>query len=202
MTTSIPRPWITAAVLGLVVAGASLLPAAQQPGKGGQTITVDPPADAEAVDKVPPLDKNGNFKVSTKGAWADVPALTVPKDVARGKVTKFAVKGDDSKFYPGSYSRNVWVYVPAGYKEGTELPLMVVHDGSESSNMQATLIAVLDTLIAGEAPARDGRRLRRQRHRQRRAAAASGRRSTTRSPASSPSSWRRKSCPRRRRPAG
>ena len=99
------------------------------------------------MDKVPPLDKNGNFKVSTKGAWADVPVLTVPKDVARGKVTKFTVKADDSKFYPGSYSRNVWVYVPAGYKEGTELPLMVVHDGSETSNMQATLIAVLDTLI-------------------------------------------------------
>jgi enterochelin esterase-like enzyme len=148
MTTYIVRPR-SAAVLVLVVAGAALLPAAaQQPGKGGQSVTVSPPADAEAVEKVPPLDKNGNFKVSTKGAWADVPVLAVPKDVARGRVTKFAVKADDSKFYPGSYSRNVWVYVPAGYKEGTELPLMVTHDGSESSNMQATLIAVLDTLIA------------------------------------------------------
>jgi enterochelin esterase family protein len=144
MTTSIVRSGIAAAVLGLVV-GASLLPAAQPRAKDGQPVTM--PADAEAVDKVPPLDKNGNFKVSTKGAWADVPVLTVPKDAARGKVTKFAVKADDSKFYPGSYSRNVWVYVPAGYKEGAELPLMVVHDGSETSNMQATLVAVLDTLI-------------------------------------------------------
>ena len=49
------------------------------------------------MDKVPPLDKTGNFKVSTTGAWADVPVLTVPEGVARGKVTKFAVKADGSK---------------------------------------------------------------------------------------------------------
>ena len=148
MTTSILHPWSLAVVLGLVAAGTGWTPvAAQPPGTGGQTITVVPLPDAEVVEKVPPLDKTGNFKVSAKTAWADVPALTVPKDVARGKVTKFAVKADDSKFYPGSYSRNVWVYVPAAYKEGAELPLMVVHDGSDTSNMQATLIAVLDTLI-------------------------------------------------------
>lgn len=148
MTTSITRAW-SAALLSLVIACAGMPPAtAQPPGKGqGPPIKVDPPKDAEAVEKVPPLDKDGNFKVSTKGSWADVPVLTVPKDVARGKVTKFNVKMNDSKFYPGTYSRNVWVYVPAGYKEGTELPLMVVHDGSDTSNMQATLIAVLDTLI-------------------------------------------------------
>jgi enterochelin esterase family protein len=146
MTTSLARV-SAATVLGLLVAGAGLLPAlAQQPGKG-QTVTVDPPKDAEAVEKVPPVDKNGNFKVSTKGSWADVPAPAVPKDVERGKVARLSVKADESKFYPGSYSRNVWVYVPAGTKEGAELPLMVVHDGSETSNMQATLVAVLDTLI-------------------------------------------------------
>jgi enterochelin esterase-like enzyme len=134
-------------LLTLVVLGASDSPAtAQRPG-GGQAVTVTPPKDAVEVDKVPPLDKNGNFKVSTKGSWADVPVLTVPKDVARGKVTKFTVDMKDSKFYPGSYSRNIWVYVPAGSKEGTELPLMVNHDGSDTSNMQSSLIAVLDTLI-------------------------------------------------------
>jgi enterochelin esterase-like enzyme len=139
-------------MLTLVVAGVSLLSATAQPpekGRGGrgQGITVTPLPDAEAVDKVPPLNKNGNFKVATMGAWADVPVLTVPEGVERGKVIRFSVKSDDSKFYPGSYSRNVWVYVPAGYVEGTELPLMVNHDGSEKSNMQASLIAVMDTLI-------------------------------------------------------
>src|SRR4051812_24781069 len=99
MTTSLARASGTA-VFGLLMALAGLLPApAQQPGRG-QPVTVDPPKDAEAVDKAPPLDKNGNFKVSTKGAWADVPVLAVPKDVERGKVTKLAVKADESKFYP------------------------------------------------------------------------------------------------------
>ena len=123
------------------------LSAPAQPLGGGQAITVTPLKDAVAVDKTPPLDKAGNFKVSIKGAWADEPVLTVPKEVTRGQVTKFSVKMDDSKFYPGKYTRTVWVYVPAGYKEGAELPLMVNHDGSETSNMQASLIAVLDTLI-------------------------------------------------------
>lgn len=145
MATSTVRPWHPAVPL-LAVWVCSLSAPAQPPG-GGQAITVTPPKDAVEVDKTPPLDKTGNFKVSIKGAWADEPVLTVPKDVTRGKVTKFSVKMDDSKFYPGTYSRNVWVYVPAGYKDGTELPLMVNHDGSETSNMQATLIAVLDTLI-------------------------------------------------------
>jgi enterochelin esterase-like enzyme len=151
------RSWTVAAVLSLVAAGVNVPPTTAQPqgkGKGqgarGPAITVTPLPDAEAVDKVPPLDKNGNFKVSTTGAWADVPVLTVPEGVARGKVTKFTMKSEDSKFYPGirgPYTRNVWVYVPAGYQAGTELPLMVNHDGSETSNMQASLIAVLDTLI-------------------------------------------------------
>ncbi len=35
-----------------------------------------------------------------------------------------------------------------GYVEGKELPLKVNHDGSAISNMQETLIAVMDTLIA------------------------------------------------------
>jgi enterochelin esterase-like enzyme len=157
MTTRLVRSWAAAAVLSLAVAGVSERPAtAQAQGKGkgqgarGPAITVTPLPDAEAVDKVPPLDKNGNFKVATAGAWADVPALTVPAGVPRGKVTKFTMKSEDSKFYPGlrgPYSRNVWVYVPAAYQAGPELPLMVVHDGSETSNTQTSLLAVMDTLI-------------------------------------------------------
>ncbi len=117
-------------------------------GARGPAITVAPPADAAAVEKVPSLDKSGNFKVATTGAWEDVPVLTVPDGVPRGKVTTFTMKADDSKLYPGSFTRDVWVYVPAGYVEGTVLPLMINHDGATTSNMQATLIAVLDTLIA------------------------------------------------------
>jgi len=120
-------------------------------GAQGPTVAVTPLAGAMSVEKAPPLDKNGNFKVSLSGRWSDVPALTVPDHVPRGKVTMFSMKSEDSKMYPGArgpYTRNVWVYVPTGYIEGKELPLMVNHDGSETSNMQATLIAVMDTLIA------------------------------------------------------
>jgi enterochelin esterase family protein len=117
----------------------------------GPRITVEPLADAEAVDKVPPLGRNGNFKVSPAAAWSDVPALRVKEGVPRGRVTKFTMRSEDTTMYPGvrgPYTRDVWVYVPAGYQAGAELPLMVNHDGSESSNMQATLIAVLDAYIA------------------------------------------------------
>jgi iron(III)-enterobactin esterase len=127
--------------------------AAPTPARGiqGPAVAVAPPADAILVEKAPPLEKNGNFKVAPTGPWTDVPPLAVPEDVPRGKVTMFSMKSEDSKMYPGArgpYTRNVWVYVPVGYVEGKELPLMVNHDGSETSNMQATLIAVMDMLIA------------------------------------------------------
>jgi enterochelin esterase-like enzyme len=53
--------------------------------------------------------------------------------------------------YPGvngPYVRNVWVYVPAGYVAGKELPLMVDHDGRADAVIQTQLIAVLDKYIA------------------------------------------------------
>ncbi len=117
----------------------------------GPQIKVDPPADAIKVEKVPPIDQNGNFQVSTTGPWVDVPVLQVDEGVPRGNLTTFVMKSEDTKVYPGvrgPYERQVWVYVPAGYTPGTELPFMVNHDGSEKSNMQATLIAVLDNYIA------------------------------------------------------
>lgn len=157
--------WIVAIAAGLCVTGYSHPSSAQQtapaeeskaapgpaPGQArGPGITVTPPSDALAVEKTPPLDKNGNFKVTPTGPWTDVPVLTVTEGVPRGKVTMFSMKSEDTKMYPGArgpYTRNVWVYVPAGYVDGQELPLMVNHDGSDTSNMQATLIAVMDTLI-------------------------------------------------------
>ena len=45
-------------------------------------------------------------------------------------------------------ARSCWVYVPAGYKEGTELPFMVDHDGGERAVVQTQLIAAMDLLIA------------------------------------------------------
>jgi enterochelin esterase-like enzyme len=123
--------------------------------RGGVVVT--PLADAEQVEIAPPLDKNGNFKISPKTTWGAVPAVTVKEGVPRGTVTTFSVKSDDTKMYPGTpgrggaarpYTRDVWVYVPAGYVPGTELPLMVDHDGRATAVIQSNLIAVMDNLIA------------------------------------------------------
>ncbi|MEO8314042.1 MAG: alpha/beta hydrolase-fold protein, partial [Pseudomonadota bacterium] len=114
-------------------------------------LTVNPPQDAIAVEIAPPLSKTGNFIVSPKTTWADVPAYQAREDVPHGRVVQFEVPSTASDMYPGiagAYTRNVWVYVPAGYVEGTVLPLMVDHDGRADAVIQATLIAVMDNLIA------------------------------------------------------
>ncbi len=156
---------VAAACIEVMAAAPATNPAASgpasQPGAGGRggrgrggppaALTVMPLPDAVKVETAPPLDKTGNFIVSPKTTWADVPAYEVKPGVARGKLTQFAVKSTDSDMFPGvngEYTRNVWVYVPAGYKEGTELPLMVDHDGRADAVIQTTLIAVMDNLIA------------------------------------------------------
>ena len=107
--------------------------------------------DAIAVEKAPPLDKMGNFKIAPATTWADVPPMTTPDNVVKGTVTMFTMKSEDTERYPGvrgPYERNVWVYVPAGYRPGTELPLMVDHDGRADAVIQSQLIVVMDNLIA------------------------------------------------------
>jgi enterochelin esterase family protein len=114
---------------------------------------VTAPSDATRVPSAPPLDRNGNFIVSPATSWADVPAYEARAGVARGKLVQFQVPSTASEMYPGvagAYTRNVWVYVPAGYVPGTELPLMVDHDGRADAVIQTTLIAVMDNLIAEE----------------------------------------------------
>ena len=77
--------------------------------------------------------------------------MTTPDTVPKGTVTMFTMKSEDTQMYPGvrgAYERNVWVYVPAGYTPGTELPLMVDHDGRADAVIQSQLIVVMDNLIA------------------------------------------------------
>jgi len=124
------------------------------PGRGAgsrPSITIEPLPDALAVELAPPLDKAGNFKIAPTPRWADVPPIAVKDGTPRGTVSMFTVKSEDTKMYPGvngPYLRNVWVYVPAGYVPGKELPLMVDHDGRADAVIQTQLIAVLDNLIA------------------------------------------------------
>jgi enterochelin esterase family protein len=117
----------------------------------GPEMWVNPPPDAVAVEVAPPLDRTGNFVVSPRTTWADVPAYQTREGVPRGRLVQFEVPSTTSDMYPGiagAYNRNVWVYVPAGYVEGTVLPLMVDHDGRADAVIQTTLIAVMDNLIA------------------------------------------------------
>jgi enterochelin esterase family protein len=114
-------------------------------------IVVTPPADAATVEKAPPLDKTGNFRIAPATTWADVPAMTTQDGIPTGTVTMFTMKSEDTQMYPGvrgPYTRDVWVYVPAGYVPGTVLPLMVDHDGRADAVIQSQLIVVLDNLIA------------------------------------------------------
>src|SRR5580765_1717471 len=123
--------------LALALAATSISLAQTTPPPGGRAatrpeVTVEPLADAVAVELAPPLDKDGNFKVAPKTKWADVPPIAVKEGTPRGTVSTFAVKSEDTKMFPGvngPYVRNIWVYVPAGYTPGKELPLMVDHDG-------------------------------------------------------------------------
>lgn len=116
--------------------------------RGGAVVVIAPLASAETVELAPPLDKMGNFKHAPKTSWQDVPGIEVKEGTPRGTVTTFRVPGADSKLFPGNYQRNVWVYVPAGYQEGTELPFMVDHDGSATAVVQTQLIATMDNFIA------------------------------------------------------
>jgi len=125
-------------------------PPAARPQAAGSLI-VTPPSDAVTVEKHPPLDKTGNFKIAPKTTWADVPAMTTKEGIATGTVTMFTMKSEETQMFPGvrgAYTRNVWVYVPAGYVAGTELPLMVDHDGRADAVIQSQLIVVMDNLIA------------------------------------------------------
>ena len=114
---------------------------------------VTPPPDALVVETAPPLDRSGNFVVSPRATWADVPAYQARDGVPRGRLVQLQVSSTASDMFPGiagAYTRNVWVYVPAGYVDGTVLPLMVDHDGRADAVIQTTLIAVMDNLIAEE----------------------------------------------------
>ena len=116
----------------------------------------------------PPLDANDNFVIGPK--YPKAPEWTAVKGVPTGKVSQFEIDSKETKlFNPGikrdkfgtvdpnnpktlivetktfDYKRKIGVYVPAGYKEGTEAPFMVVHDGPGQAGGYKTM---LDNLIA------------------------------------------------------
>ena len=114
----------------------------------------------------PPIDADGDFLIGPD--YVPAPELTPVAGVAKGRVETFTMNSADSKIYPGiskvppgeqanymppdlthvpifpkPYTRNVTVYIPAGYVAGTPAPVIVVQDGPEKS-----LPPVLDNLIS------------------------------------------------------
>ena len=107
--------------------------------------------------------------------YTDAPEMAPQPAAAQGRLEHFTMSSADSKLYPGirridnavtqkrdaygnrlpapldqtsepaPYSREVTVYIPAGYKPGTPAPLLVVQDGSGWADRVAL---ALDGLIA------------------------------------------------------
>ena len=115
----------------------------------------------------PPLDGYDNFVIGPK--YVPAPERKKVEGVPEGRVEQFEIDSKDTKlFNPGikrdkfgtvdsknpktlivetktfDYKRKVGVYIPAQYKEGTEAPFMVVHDGPGQAGGYKT---ILDNLI-------------------------------------------------------
>ncbi len=107
--------------------------------------------------------------------YADAPGMAVNPRLPQGSLHAFVMRSEESKLYPGirqlqndvtarrdawgnriaapfaqeseaaPYRREIFVYVPAGYRQGTPLPFMVVQDGA---GYAARVALALDGLIA------------------------------------------------------
>ncbi|MCM8526328.1 MAG: alpha/beta hydrolase-fold protein [Lentisphaeraceae bacterium] len=118
------------------------------------------------------LDMEGDFVAGPK--FTPNPANKKMDGVAKGTVKQFSINSKDGTIYnPGiarkvfgkvdpnnpktlivdthtiDYTRTITVYIPAGYKEGTEIPLMVTHDGPKKiGSYDKRLVNIMDNLIA------------------------------------------------------
>ncbi len=105
--------------------------------------------------------KDGNGKIEIGPDYRIDPDLT-DKGNPKGKFFEFSMRLADSKIFRGDDStldpkkpvrveRKIFVYVPAAYKDGTEAPILVMHDGP--SNLKLVRNA-LDNLTISTDPNR------------------------------------------------
>src|SRR5215471_21693745 len=110
-----------------------------------------PPFKVLKEGETPPLDAYDNFVIGPK--YTPAPERKKVEGVPEGKVQQFVIDSKETKlFNPGiarkefgkvdlknpktlivethpiDYKRKIGVYIPPEYKEGTEVPFMVVHD--------------------------------------------------------------------------
>ena len=92
---------------------------------------------AESYTENPGTEGNGNFVIGTD--YTIDPDLT-DRGNPQGKYFEFSMRLADSKIFRGDdptleprktvrEKRKIFVYVPAAYKDGTEAPILVTHDG-------------------------------------------------------------------------
>ena len=99
----------------------------------------------------PGIEGDGDYVIGPD--YADAPEIVPGPDVPRGDIYHFTMDSADSAIFPGvtgPYTRDVWVYVPKQYVDGTAAPFMLVQDGGGYRDLTS---ATLDTLIdAQEVP--------------------------------------------------
>src|ERR1700735_497328 len=118
----------------------------------------------------PPLDADGNFVIGPK--YVPAPERKKVEGVPEGKVQQFEIDSKETKlFNPGiarkefgtvdpknpktlivethtiDYKRKITVYIPAQYKEGSEAPFLIIHDGP-GGKPNGELLNIFNNLIA------------------------------------------------------
>jgi enterochelin esterase-like enzyme len=102
---------------------------------------------------------NGNYTIGPD--YKIDPDLT-DRGNPKGKYFEFSMRLADSTIFPGDDStldaakavrdvRKIYVYVPAAYKDGTEAPILVTHDGPSRLNLVRN---ALDNLTISKDPDR------------------------------------------------
>ncbi len=131
------RSWLTSALIGLTL-----------------SLSVNTLFAQEAYTEKPGAEGNGNIEVGPD--YKIDPDLT-DKGNLKGKSFEFSMRLADSKIFRGDDStldpkkpvrveRKIFVYVPAAYKDGTEAPILVMHDGP--SNLKLVRNALDNLTIA------------------------------------------------------
>ena len=128
--------------------------AANQGGRGpgaGRTPAPQSAGDIAEIAKLMDLPAWGQNLAtgdySNGPAYPTAPELAKRVGVPEGKVIEFVMNSSESKFYPGvngAIQRHVCVYVPAGYVEGTEVPVIV---SADAYGMRYNLPTILDNMI-------------------------------------------------------
>ena len=119
----------------------------------------NPAFSADGYSENPGAEGNGNYTIGPDYKIApDLEDQGNPK----GKSFQFTMALADSKIFRGDDStldptkglrkaRNIYVYVPALYKDGTKAPILVIHDGPGQLNLVRN---ALDNLTISKDPGR------------------------------------------------